>query len=294
MAARDRIPEYLTGSHQLTSTVVFTALFSLVFILLISPYLRFVWFTLGFASPQGLLTLAYMSIVILILSGSKMLMFAYCRKHSLNYLAYILWCVGEAVLISIAYGGFTLKGIEAGMIPSYDIDFARLFLSGMGFCVISLGIPYLLAAFYFAIEDKNNTIRVMSFGSITTDEAPSLTKDEKITLYDNSGSLKMVISLSNLYYIESDDNYIKVWYQDSEGTLKQYMLRCRLKTVEESFTESGLVRCHRKYIVNFDKVEMISRAKDGYVIELGMAGIDPIPVSKTYEENVLARFNSRG
>ena len=99
MAARDRIPAYLTGSHQLTSTVVFTALFSLVFILLISPYLRFVWFTLGFASPQGLLTLAYMSIVILILSGSKMLMFAYCRKHSLNYLAYILWCIGEAVLI---------------------------------------------------------------------------------------------------------------------------------------------------------------------------------------------------
>ncbi len=294
MAASDRIPEYLTGSHQLTSTVVFTALFSLVFTLLISPYLRYVWFRLGFASPQALLTLVFMSFSLIILAVSKMLMFAYCKKHFLTFLQYIFWCIGEAILISLAYAVFTLQGIDATIIPKHDISFVRLFVSGMGFCVISLGVPYLLSSFFFAVEDKNNTIKLMSFGSITTDEAPSLTKDEKITLYDNSGSLKMVISLSNLYYIESDDNYIKVWYQDSEGTLKQYMLRCRLKTVEESFIGSDLVRCHRKYIVNFDKVEMISRAKDGFVIELGMSGIDPIPVSKTYEENVLARFNSRG
>ena len=294
MAASDRIPEYLTGSHQLTSTVVFTALFSLVFTLLISPYLRYVWFRLGFASPQALLTLVFMSFSLIILAVSKMLMFAYCKKHFLTFLQYIFWCIGEAILISLAYAVFTLQGMDATIIPKHDISFVRLFVSGMGFCVISLGVPYLLSSFFFAVEDKNNTIKLMSFGSITTDEAPSLTKDEKITLYDNSGSLKMVISLSNLYYIESDDNYIKVWYQDSEGTLKQYMLRCRLKTVEESFIGSDLVRCHRKYIVNFDKVEMISRAKDGFVIELGMGGIDPIPVSKTYEENVLARFNSRG
>ncbi len=294
MAASDRIPEYLTGSHQLTSTVVFTALFSLVFTLLISPYLRYVWFRLGFASPQALLTLVFMSFSLIILAVSKMLMFAYCKKHFLTFLQYIFWCIGEAILISLAYAVFTLQGMDATIIPKHDISFVKLFVSGMGFCVISLGVPYLLSSFFFAVEDKNNTIKLMSFGSITTDEAPSLTKDEKITLYDNSGSLKMVISLSNLYYIESDDNYIKVWYQDSEGTLKQYMLRCRLKTVEESFIGSDLVRCHRKYIVNFDKVEMISRAKDGFVIELGMGGIDPIPVSKTYEENVLARFNSRG
>ena len=294
MAASDRVPGYLTGSHQLTSTVVFTVLFSLVFILLISPYLRYVWFTLGFASAKALLTLVFMSLVTVILSVSKMLMFAYCKNNFLTFFAYVCWCVGEAVLISLAYAAFTINGIAAEVIPTADITFERLFLSSMGFCVISLGVPYLLSAFYFAVEDKNNTIKLMSFGSITTDEAPSLTKDEKITLYDNTGALKLVVSLSNLYYIESDDNYIKVWYQDSEGTLKQYMLRCRLKTVEESFTGSDLVRCHRKYIVNFDKVEMISRTKDGFVIDLGLGNIGPIPVSKTYEENVLARFNSRG
>ncbi|MBR6456980.1 MAG: LytTR family transcriptional regulator [Bacteroidales bacterium] len=294
MAASDRIPAYMVGSHQLTSTVVFTALFSLVFIMLISPYLRFVWFKMGFASAQALLTLVFMSLCIVILSFSKMTMYAVAKKHTLIYFDYVMWCLGEVVVISLAYAAFSLNGIAAGVVPYVEITFLKLFLSAMGFCIISLGVPYLLAAFFFAIEDKNNTIRLMSFGSITTDEAPSLTKDEKITLYDNSGSLKLVVSLSNLFYIESDDNYIKVWYQDSEGTLKQYMLRCRLKTVEESFTGSDLVRCHRKYIVNFDKVETITRTKEGYAIDLGLGNTEPIPVSKTYEDNVLARFNSRG
>lgn len=294
MAASDKIPGYMTGSHQLTGTVLFASLFSLVFILMISPYLRYVWFKLGVVSNASLMTLVFMGLSLLILTLSRMTMYAVAKKHSILFVDYVFWCLGEAALISLAYAAFSINGITAGVIPYNDITFLKLFVSAMGFCVISLGVPYVLAAFYYAVEDKNNTIRLMSFGSITTDEAPSLTRDEKITLYDNSGALKLVVSLSNLYYIESDDNYIKVWYQDSEGTLKQYMLRCRLKTVEESFTGSGLVRCHRKYIVNFDKVETITRTKEGFEIDLGLGGAAPIPVSKTYEENVLARFNSRG
>ena len=72
------------------------------------------------------------------------------------------------------------------------------------------------------------------------------------------------------------------------------MLRCRLKTIEESFADSDLVRCHRKYIVNINKIEQMSRQKDGsFSLDLGMNKIGPIPVSKTYEEGFLARFNSR-
>ena len=284
----------MTGSHQLTSTVVFATLFSLIFILLISPYLRWVWFSIGTVGNASLMTLVFMGLAVLILTLSRMVMFAVAKKHIILFVDYVFWCLGEAALISLAYAAFSLNGIAAGVIPYIDITFLKLFLSAMGFCIISLGVPYLLSAFFFAVEDKNNTIKLMSFGSITTDEAPSLTKDKKITLYDNSGSLRLVVSLSNLYYIESDDNYIKVWYQDSEGTLKQYMLRCRLKTVEESFEGSELVRCHRKYIVNFDKVETVTRTKDGFEIDLGLGNSEPIPVSKTYEENVLTRFNSRG
>ena len=83
-----------------------------------------------------------------------------------------------------------------------------------------------------------------------------------------------------------------VWYTDSKGDLKRYMLRCRLKTVEESFRGSSLVRCHRKYIVNMDKVKVLRKEKDGYELDLDNDAISPIPITKTYSENVLSRFNN--
>ena len=140
---------------------------------------------------------------------------------------------------------------------------------------------------YFAIIDKNNTIRLMNYANVVSDE-PILPKDEqKITLFDNSGVLKMSLRLSCLYYIESDDNYIIVWYTDSKGELQKYMLRCRLKTVEESFMGSSLIRCHRKYIVNMDKVKVLRKEKDGYELNLDNDVIPPIAVTRTYVENVL-------
>ena len=97
----------------------------------------------------------------------------------------------------------------------------------------------------------------------------------------------------NLYYIESDDNYIKVWYTDNKGDLKQYMLRCRLKTVEESFKGSSLVRCHRKYIVNLSKVSMLRKESDGYVLDLANEEIQPISITKTYTDAVLSHFTDQ-
>lgn len=144
---------------------------------------------------------------------------------------------------------------------------------------------------YFAIIDKNNTIKLMTFENVVTDEPQKPdNKWQKITLYDNSGALKLSVSPENLYYIESDDNYIKVWYTDSKGDLQQYILRCRLKTVEESFKNSALLRCNRKYIVNMSKVGMLRKESDGYILELNNTAIDPIPVTKTYTDAILSYF----
>ena len=144
---------------------------------------------------------------------------------------------------------------------------------------------------YFAIIDKNNTIRLMNFENVVTDEpAKAETHTSKITLFDNSGALKLSLNPENLYYIESDDNYIKVWYTDNKTELKQYMLRCRLKTVEESFRGAGLVRCNRKYIVNINKVATLRKESEGYVLDLANEAIPPLPVTKTYTDNVLSYF----
>ena len=163
-----------------------------------------------------------------------------------------------------------------------------LVLAALAFALVCCVIIVL-----FAWRKNIKTVRLMNMGGVVSDTAVSSPDDKVITLTDNEGGMKLSVRLKNIYYIESDDNYIKVWYQDYTGSIKQYMLRCRLKTVEESFEGSDLVRCHRKYIINMAKVQVLHKEKDGYYADLGIDSIGDVPVSKTYEALVLGRFNER-
>ncbi len=73
-----------------------------------------------------------------------------------------------------------------------------------------------------------------------------------------------------------------------------YMLRSRLKTIEDSFKDSSLLRCHRKYIVNTKKVKVLRKEADGYFIDLDNEAIPPIAVTRTYLANVINHFSGAG
>ena len=278
-----KLPEYLLGKYQLIGTVTFSVLFALVFLNIYIPFSDTAWFGLG-DSVMFLLTLAFAFAVILFLVASRMLMYKMKPLFEMTYLTYTLWCLMEIVIISAVYTKVTVDVAAPQNETPWEI-FARSIL----YAAIALGIPYLISGMYFAIIDKNKTIRLLNYDNVVTDD-PVKPETRKITLFDNSGSLKLSLSPENLYYIESDDNYIKVWYTDTKGELKQYMLRCRLKTVEESFKDSGLVRCHRKYIVNIKKVKVLRKESEGYVLDLDNEDIQPLTVTKTYTDAVLSHF----
>ena len=284
MNLNTKLPAYLLGKYQLIGTVTFAVLFAVVFLNISIPFSETAWFRLG-DSVMFLRTLLFVAISICILIVSRILMYQSKKNYEMTYIGYIIWCLMEIFVIAGFYTWTTLD-IAAPAAETHWSIFRRALI----YSTISLGIPYLIAGMYFAIIDKNNTIRLMSYENVVTDEPIKAEDQQKITLFDNSGALKLSLNLDNLFYIESDDNYIKVWYTDSKGELKQYMLRCRLKTVEESFKGSGLVRCHRKYIVNIKKVSMLHKESDGYVLDLCREEIPPISVTKTYTDTVLSHF----
>ena len=281
-----KLPPYLLGKYQITGTITFSVLFAIIFLNIYIPFSDTAWFGLGQSDMfSGTLVFVFVSILTLIVS--RTLMYRSKRLFELTLLEYIIWCIAEIVLIGIFYTNLTIE-ITGGLNDRHIEIFGRSMLYGS----IALGIPYILSGMYFSIIDKNNTIRLMSYENVVTDEVHEQTGPmQKITLFDNSGSLKLSVSIDNLYYIESDDNYIKVWYTDSKGELKQYMLRCRLKTVEDSFKGSALVRCNRKYIVNIKKVSMLRKENAGYIIDLGNEQIPALPVTKTYTDKVLSYFS---
>lgn len=280
-----KLPSYLLGKYQLIGTVTFSVLFAIVFLNVYIPFSDTAWFGLG-DSVTFALTVIFVIVSIIILILSRILMYRSKRLFEMTYIEYVAWCVLEILTISLFYTKLTLDTSAAAGFSQWHI-FGKALLNG----VIALGIPYIISGMYFAIIDKNNTIRLMNYENVVTDEPPKTeSANKKITLFDNNGTLKMSLSPENLYYIESDDNYIKVWYTDSKGELQQYILRCRLKTVEESFKGSGLIRCNRKYIVNLNKVGTLRKESDGYVLDLNNNAIPPIPVTKTYTDMVLSHF----
>ena len=281
----DNIPGYLLGKYQLIGTVTFSVLFAVIFLNIYIPFSETAWFGLG-DSMMFLHTVAFIGLGILMLIMSRIMMYRSKKIFQMTYLSYIIWCILEIMAIAGLYTAMTLDIPLENDETQLDI-FVRALLYG----AISLGIPYIISGMYFAIIDKNNTIRLMNYENVVTDEpVKPETSMQKITLFDNSGALKLSLNPGNLFYIESDDNYIKVWYTDSKGELKQYMLRCRLKTVEEGFKGSGLVRCNRKYIVNIHKVATLRKESEGYFLDLENESIPPIPVTKTYTDTVLSYF----
>lgn len=279
------LPKYLLEKRPLMGTVTFSVLFALVFLNLYIPFSDTAWFGLG-NSVYFLFTAGFAFVSLLILIVSRVALYKLRNVLRMTYLGYVLWCVAEVILICLFYTFVTMDITDPG-----DLNFIQVLGKSLLYGTISLIVPYIISGMYFAIIDKNNTIRLMHCKDVVSDE-PELHHDTKITLFDNNGALKLSLSSGSLFYIESDDNYIKVWYSDNKGALKMYMLRCRLKTVEDSFRNGPLVRCHRKYIVNTEKVKVLRKENEGYVLILGDESVPPIPVSKTYTDNVLKIFSS--
>lgn len=291
MSLKDKVPDYLLEKENLVTTVMFTALFSVALVICTMHFSGNVWFQLG-PDKVFALTLAFFLLSLAVVSFSKKMLYGMRHVLGFTYLQYIVWAAAEVFVISLLYSTFTVYADYKGVIDIAGRPFADIFFYCLLYMAVSLGVPYVLCGQYFALNDKDNTIRLLNLGNVVTDQNVTEREEKKITLFDNNGVLKFSISADNLYYIESDDNYIQVWYKDMSGEKKQYMLRCRLKTVEDSFEDSDLLRCHRKYIVNMSKVKILKAEKDGYEITLDLEEVEPIPVSKTYETAVLARFNS--
>lgn len=280
------VPSSLLGKNHILGTVIFSILFAIIFLNLYIPFSDTAWFGLG-GSDTFLNTITFIGVAIFTLIVSRVGMHLFSKKRSISYLLYGAWCAIEIALICWIY-----TEVSAEVNTASDRTGLEIYRHALPYCAIALGVPYIVAAMYFTIMDKNKIIRLMNYENIVTDEVykPGA-QQKKITLCDSNGTIRMLVSLENLYYIQSDDNYIRVCYTDSQGEMQRYMLRCSLKTIEESFKDNGLIRCSRQFIVNVSKIGNIRKESGGYILELSNQSIQPIAVTKKYADNVLAYFN---
>lgn len=98
------------------------------------------------------------------------------------------------------------------------------------------------------------------------------------------------INVDSLLFVESQKNYLTFHFDEN----KSFQIRFTLKQLEESFKDFDfLIRCHRSFLINGNKIESIAPTSNGYQIFLSSWNTS-VPVSKTYTSALKKWANSSG
>lgn len=273
-----KTPDYLYEKNNIVRLILFTAVFALGFINLYHPFGFFESFEVTpsvFFVYSSLITLTGVLVVVI----SRIIMYYYCKKKTLSLFYYGLWVLVEILAMSSFFVLFEklalndLRSIEELMK-----------ISVLNTSLVLL-LPYTILWLYFAWADKKKKLEQID----QEDNVPLKTKKGMLSFHDEKGELKLSVQSDQLLYLESADNYVKIHYLN-KGKIAHFMLRNSLKNLDDSLANTPMIRCHRSYVVNFDKVKVLRKEKDGIYLALDEENIPDIPVSKTYTERVMAKF----
>jgi hypothetical protein len=272
------IPAYLNEKQNIIRLILFTSLFALVFINAYSPFGADRWYNLTrleFFTYSSLTILAGVLVVVI----SRIIMYHFCKRHTINIWQYLLWIFAEILSMALAYAVFDKLFLKDAR-PF--IDLVRI--SSRNTALVLL-LPYSVLWLYFSWRDKKEQIERLAENPASADNTRNM-----IPFYDDKGILKFSVLKENLLYLESAENYVNICYLN-KGKVAKYLLRDTLKKIEESFSGTEIIRCHRSYMVNFEKVKVIRKDREGLKLEFDDPTVTDIPVSKTYINAVMLTFS---
>lgn len=193
------------------------------------------------------------------------------RRQLLGWLAWDYVLVGSAAFLFYNYLG-----------DWHDFHW----LSWLGFIRdVGMVISFPVAGFIFFIRHESLKSRYVRL--ITHPTGVPSTK--LLHLSSENGKDVLSVALGDLLYLESQDNYLAVVYMD-QRTRRTTLIRSSLKRIEALLVPQ-LVRCHRSFIVNLQRV--VSCHGNQHGLKLHMEGVEqPIPVSRAYTRIVLEKLGA--
>lgn len=189
-------------------------------------------------------------------------------------------------LIALAiclYRHFVLSGSVEGNMLSWGNYLETLVI--IAFCSFAIGLYWrfrfrseYLAAELEEMQQLNERLECMN--------APM---SDWITL-NGTTSETVRLQASNILYIESVGNYVKVCYLDDGRMPTIQTLRATSKNMEEVLKEySMIIRCHRAFLVNLQQVEKIVSKSGSLQLKMKHTG-DILPVSRSNIAKIKAAF----
>jgi len=281
---QSKIPPYMYAKSNVTRLILLTAVFALLFINIFKPFNSTEWYKniseMKYFFFSSLLILTGMLVVVI----SRLIMMRYTRKHELFVWQFALHVFGEVVSMSFFFTVYAVIFPRAGD----QRDVLDIFFQSSINTAWMLLLPYSILWLYFSWLDKSALIEKLKNKTPDTEGL----KRNLIAFPDEKGELKISIDMEHLLFVESADNYATIHYLN-QAKHSQFLLRNSLKWMDENLTkDTSLVRCHRSFIVNLDKVKVMRKTKDGIFLEMDALNTPDIPVSKTFYQRVMEKFSN--
>lgn len=93
----------------------------------------------------------------------------------------------------------------------------------------------------------------------------------------------LVFSLFEIEYIESDNNYCKVF---CAGEGRFYLVQVSLRKISQLICHTHFCRVHDQYIVSLPQIQKLNVHRTRLVIKSGSS----IPIGRSYKQQLLSRM----
>lgn len=213
--------------------------------------------------------------VVLVLMFSQFKLRKWLGIKSLTYLTIIPWFFLEAVFISLIW---LLVSVLFDGMPEH---IGSLWVENLRDYIFLISAPYAIGLFYLNFRFQSKAVTQLNEQLKKEETEP----DQLIHFSESSGNQKLSVILKDILYLQSNDNYVTVFYRKG-SELEKTLLRNTLKNMEAELAAHGIVRCHRSYLVNPINISRTEKLTSGLSIGLKDFPELSVPVSKTYTSEI--------
>ena len=280
------LPSYLLETNNVVRMILFTTVYSLVFINIFRPFNSETWIHNNNSANYFMYSSLMVLIGMVLVSLSRVIMNLVVKKVQITYPDYVIWMVSDAVLLSIFY---TFIAYKVGFVDNFLIAnpdmtlweaIFAIFKKSTANTVWMLLIPYTISLLFLDNQHLKN--RIKELGERNTESNILHLKDEK-------GEIRLSINIENILYAEAADNYVIVKYINNDRII-DFFLRTNLKKLSDDLRETPIQRCHRSFMINLLHVTSLKKDQTEFIIQFDTTSIKDITVSKTYQEAIMEAF----
>ena len=260
-------------------TIFWVGIFVSLFLFLIRPFsIEGEWADLAIASAGF---------------GAVTVVFGWIFEFSTRYIFRLRmdgpsWTLGKWMLTSvllivwIAFGNY--------LFVNWLMDWHAMgyfsFLRMVGYTSLIGIFPVVLSGILIQLRETQKNEKSASDISEHLRAVREGSKDRVVVLESENGQ-QLELQISDILYVEAMQNYVTVWYLNN-GDLVKEIIRSTLTATERQFRSTPIIRCHRSYLVNVDRIEQVGGNAQGLRLQLVGASDLEVPVSRSFIPKVRA------